>query len=428
MKSMKRIIADLTPLNRVFCSSDYDKAIKYLLDTLPFKVIEYPASVEHNGWVIPPKWDVQEAEILKDGKIIYDGTKHPIAVIALSRSFSGRVELDELKRHLYFDKRFPDAIPFHFRQQFRSWNRDWGFCVPRQFYDSLGPGEYSVNLETGEAEGVLKILEYEHRGKRDETIVIGANLDHPGVSNDGLSGCAVGIELFRRLKNKMTKFSYRLVLVQGIIGSEYYLGMMDPAARARLMEGVFLEMLGSRTQLALQETRSRKSNFEFALAKTMAAESISFRRGAFETIIINDEYLWENYGIPMASLSRFPYPEYHCDKDDISIISEECLNEAVDVLWASIELVESSPLVKKRFKGNICLSNPKYDLYIDPGQQAFGDLPGEQIRRLRFLMDLIPAVEKGVTISALAHEAGLPEDVVQEYLKKWEEKQLLEMI
>jgi hypothetical protein len=180
--------------------------------------------------------------------------------------------------------------------------------------------------------------------------------------------------------------------------------------------------------LALQETRSRKSNIEFALAKAMAAKGISFRRGAFETIIINDEYLWENYGIPMASLSRFPYPEYHCDKDDISIISEECLNEAVDVLWASIELVESSPLVKKRFKGNICLSNPKYDLYVDPGQKAFGDLPGEQIRRLRFLMDLIPAVEKGVTISALAHEAGLPEDVVQEYLKKWEEKQLLEMI
>ena len=56
------ILKDLTPLNRVLCSSDYDKAIDYLRTLLPFRVLEYPAADEHNGWVIPPKWDVIKQE------------------------------------------------------------------------------------------------------------------------------------------------------------------------------------------------------------------------------------------------------------------------------------------------------------------------------------------------------------------------------
>jgi aminopeptidase-like protein len=72
------------------------------------------------------------------------------------------------------------------------------------------------------------MLEWELPGALDETIVFGTNLDHPGVANDGLSGVVVGIELFRRLAARPRNLSYRLVLPQGIIGSEYYLGLQDP--------------------------------------------------------------------------------------------------------------------------------------------------------------------------------------------------------
>ena len=126
MSLMMKILEDLTPLNRVMCSSDYDRTIEYLLGVLPFNVLEYPSTVEHNGWVIPPKWDIKEAKILKNGKVIYDGTRHVLAVIALSKSFRGKVDLLGLKKHLHYDHRYEDAIPFHFRQQFRSWERDWG--------------------------------------------------------------------------------------------------------------------------------------------------------------------------------------------------------------------------------------------------------------------------------------------------------------
>jgi aminopeptidase-like protein len=345
----------------------------------------------------------------------------------LSASFTGRVDVDELKRHLHFDHRYDDSIAFHFRQMFRSWQRDWGFCVPKRLHDSLTPGDYDVVIETEESDGVLRLLELTHQGELEETIVFGANLDHPGVANDGMAGVVVGIELFRQLIQRPTKFTYKLVLSQGIIGSEYYLGKQPAAQRGRIKEGVFLEMLGSATQLAFQASREGKSNIEYAVRTALEERGTSHRTGPFESIILNDEYIWEAYGIPMASLSRFPYPEYHSSRDDVSIIRQENLREAVEVLERAIEILETSVLVERRFAGNICLSNPRYDLYVDVGQVAFGEVASPERRRMRLLMDLIPTLDRPITTRALADRVGLPEPMVTAYLRKWSDKGLLRL-
>jgi aminopeptidase-like protein len=428
MPSMMRVLQDLAPLNRMVCCRDYDRAIDYLADLLPFKVIEYGAADEYNGWVIPPRWDVRRAEIRRDGRLVYDGMNHPLAVIALSAPFQGRVELDELRRHLHFDHRYDDSIPFHFRQTYRTWSRDWGFCVPRTLYDGLKPGEYDVVIETEESEGTLRMLELTLPGASDEVIVFGANLDHPGVANDGMAGVVVGMELFRRLSGRQTRFSYRLVLSQGIIGSEYYLGKQVPEHREKIAEGVFLEMLGSDTLLGFQASREGRSNIEYAVTRALKESTVPHRTGPFESIILNDEYIWEAYGIPMASLSRFPYPEYHSSRDDLSIMREERLTEAADVLEGAVDILETSRLISRRFEGNVCLSNPRYDLYVDVGQVAFGEVVSEDRRRMRLLMDLIPTLDRPVTSRSLAERVGLPEERVLAYLRKWQEKELLEIL
>ena len=124
MSLMMRIMEDLTPLNRVFCSRDYDRSIEYLRSILPFEVVSFDAGQDLNGWVIPPWWNVRQALIARGGETLFDGAAHPLRVIALSRSFSGRVGVEELKRHLHFDARCDDAVPYHFRQLYRSWERD----------------------------------------------------------------------------------------------------------------------------------------------------------------------------------------------------------------------------------------------------------------------------------------------------------------
>ena len=426
--TMMEMLHELTPLSRAVCSFGYDQAVEYLCDVLPFQVIGVPSTFNHNGWVIPPSWDVERARIMKNGLLIYDGTDHPLGVISFSAPFSGRVSLDELRKHLYYDHRYDDSIPFHYRQQFRSWARDWGFCMPKTLYDQLTPGEYDVEIQTNEGPGMLKILEYTHSGTNESTIVLGGNLDHAGVANDGLAGCVVGIEVMRRLRGRKTKFSYTLVLSPGILGSEIYLAGLSEASRHRLLEGIFLEMLGSDTPLALQESRRGMVSTFHALKASLDASGKPYRSGPFESIIVNDEYIWENYGVPMLSFSRFPYPEYHSSKDSVEIIKESSLDEAVDVLMGAIDRLEASPVIAKKFKGNICLSNPQYDLYVDYGQVALGDRLCEDQRKLRALMDLIPSLDRPISVKAVADHVGLQESLALEYLQKWSDKGLIALL
>jgi aminopeptidase-like protein len=280
---------------------------------------------------------------------------------------------------------------------------------------------------TREEPGVLKAVVATHTGSLPHTIALCANLDHPGVSNDGLAGVVVGIEVLQRLAGRQTKFTYVLVLAPGIIGTEYYLGMMERTQRQRILECLCLWMLGSRTELALQESRGAVSDIERALAAVMDERRIPYRRGEFERIIINDEYLWEAYGIPTCSLSRFPYPEYHSSRDDVSIMSENSLEEAVTVVLGAIQRMEATPLVEKRFEGTVCLSNPRYDLYVDPGQISFGERIADEQRRLRMLQDFMPSLRGPITIRSLAERFQLADEAVLDYLREWEKKGLVSL-
>jgi len=419
-----RILEELTLKNRNFCSTDYDYSLEFLQQYLPFQLHEY-RDTPYKGWEIPPKWDLIQATIVKDGQILLDA-KHPLEVISLSKSFTGSVSLEELKKHLFFDQRYPQRIPYHFRQLYRPWERDWGFCVTKEFYDALSEGNYEIEIKTKESPGYLKIAEYVKKGKHPEGFAFVAHLDHAGMANDDLAGVAVGVELLQKLSMHETKYTYRLILVQEIIGSVYFLD--HTLADTPILGSCFLEMLGSNSQLALQESRSGTNYLEQILEKQLQENGASYRKGPFRSIICNDEAVWESHNIPMASLSRYPYPEYHTNADNLSIISREALSEAIHVLYTTALQLDRAVLIEKRFEGVYCLSNPEYQLYVDPGQPAFDKCVPEDILKLRRLMDEMSLLGKYTFVEELAGRVGLPFDKTMSYLMQWEKKGLIAII
>lgn len=67
----------------------------------------------------------------------------------------------------------------------------------------------------------------------------------------------------------------------------------------------------------------------------------------------------------------------------------------------------------KRFNGNICVSNPRYDLYVDPGQVAFGQVSEDDtMKNMRYLMELIPSLHTPVSLRVLAESTELTEEDV----------------
>ncbi|MFY0690134.1 MAG: DUF4910 domain-containing protein [Cyclobacteriaceae bacterium] len=420
-----QIIKDLYLTNRNFCSDDYDYSIDYISRLLPGKVHFYNEENEYNGWKIPPKWNLKKADIIKNGEIILDGTKHPLQVIGLSKSFSGEITGEELKSHLHYKTHFDvdkNAIPYHFRQNYQPWKRDWGFCVTKEFYSSIDEGPYQVNIETEESKGYLNIFEYTHQGELDKCFYFIAHLDHPGMANDDLSGVAVAIEFFEKLIKRRTKFTYKLLIVPEIIGSGYFLGSLPKDQLKLIRGGLFLEMLGSRTPLSLQFSSKKQSVIDKLLERILADKQ-DHRVGNFGTIIGNDEIVFESYQIPTPSLSRFPFPEYHTSGDDLSIISEDSLTESIQLLEDLLEGIEQTKFIEKKFDGIICLSNPEYDLYVDQGQRM--EIKTNELKELRRLMDFIPLMDREYTIEEIKEQFNISHDTITNYLDKWKNSGLI---
>ena len=192
-----------------------------------------------------------------DGNIVWDGLSHPLSVISYSSPVNKIVSNSELKEHCYYDHRSDHDIPYHFRQSYRPWSRDWGFCMDKNTYDSLTDDIYHVHIDISEGERELVILEGQTNPKSKVTFVLAAHLDHPGLINDDLTGVIAACEVFRRLP-KSTGYNVKLLLLPEIIGAELYLHGQD-----QLTDGLFIESIGiSGSKFFLQKPKVLTSSVQ----------------------------------------------------------------------------------------------------------------------------------------------------------------------
>lgn len=428
--NMKELVEELYLTNRAFITDDYDECLEYIDENvLPLKYHRYPSGKEiWDSWVVPKKWIVKEAYLEKEGEEILNFDDHPLHLISYSAPFEGRVSLEELKEHLYFHPKLPDAIPFHFRLNYRPWDSEWGFCVSKEFYDGLDEDDYFVKIDTEFEDGELKVAEHHLEGEKEDTILLIAHLDHTGMANDDLCGVVVGLEVLTRLRKKEErKYSYKLLIVPEMLGSAAYLEEYESLPE-KAKYGIFLEMLGNENRLALQKSFEDDTKLDRIAEYVLKDGRDDFKVDDFRKIMCNDEIIFESpgYEIPTISISRYPYPEYHTHLDDPSIISEEKLQEAAEYILDMIEILEKDFTPLRKFKGMPSLANPKYDLYIDPGQPALG---GTTVvtENLKIFRDYIfRYLEGDHSVFEIADEFDLPFDFVHEYLTEFKAKDLVE--
>ena len=419
MSQAYTIIKDLYSLSRHISSPDYNKSILKLKKYLNFKTLNFTSKHNHNGWILPNNWYVKEASIFKGKKKILDGLEHPLMVISNSSSFEGYILGNKLKKKLYYDIRNENYIPFHFRQSYRPWINDWGFCVNKKFYKQLeNKTLYKVVLKTKKNTPSIKILDYLIKGKTGTEFCFVAHLDHPGMANDDLSGCAVGIDLFTKLSKIKTKHSYRLLIVPEIIGSQYYLEY-----NKKPKEGIFLEMLGNDNKITLQSSFKKNSIIEREITNLLKKKGIEHNIKKFRETIQNDEAVFESFGCPMPLITRFPYKEYHSNYDNLSIISKTSLSKSTNILYETIRNIEKKIYIKNNFNGTPCLSNPKYNLYIDAIQLAFDKKSKNS--SLRQVMDLIPILGESYFLEDILENSDIDYNTLISYIKLWSKKKLI---
>ena len=428
---MLDLIRELYLTNRGYVTDDYDACLAYIDEReLPLTIHEYPSgTVVWDSWVVPRKWSVDHGYVeTVDGERILDFADHPLHLISYSASFEGRVSRDELSEHLHTHPTLRAAIPWHFRLNYRPWDSEWGFCATQEFAESLSNDEYVVSIRTRFEDGTMKVAEHHLPGRSDETVVFVAHLDHTGMANDDLSGVAVGIELMRRLAEREDRtYSYKLLLVPELLGSAAYLASHESEA-ADFAYGFFLEMLGNDNRLCLQRSFEATTKLDRVAEHVLRTRFDDYDVKAFRRSIGNDELIFDSpgYEIPTISVSRFPYPEYHTSLDDPSLLSEDRLETAVEYVLDVVDVLERDFVPCRTFVGVPSLANPKYDLYIDPGQPALAGTAGIE-ENLEVFRDYVFRYLGGEhSVFDIAERFDLDFDVVYGYLSSFVETGLAE--
>ena len=410
---------------------------KILSDELDFKIHKFKSNLEYNGWIVPKKWGVKKAQILKNGKIVYDGLTHPLGVIGYSESFVGKVTLKELKKHLYFSKESPKDIVYHCDQYYKPHRKLWGFSVPYNLFKKLKTGDYFVDLKTIHVTDSMKVLEYDHFGHSKKTIVLNAHNCHAAQLNDGPSGYVVGIEVLKRLRSQKTRYSYKLLIAPEHFGTVFYLHHFTPKKLKALKYCIFLEMLGNDwPHFALQETFMGNSDLDMAAHHLLKNWFSNYRWDKYRKVVGNDENVWEAPGIeiPTISLSRcrksdYYYPQYHLSSDNISIMNEKRLDESVEMVLGIIDIMEKNCRIKRKFTGLIALSNPKYNLYFSyPDPSSKEKISKNQLKWNHLMNCVTRYFDESLTVLEIAEKFELPFDQVYSYLLKFKDKKLIDFV
>lgn len=396
----------------------------------PLTVHRYPSGIEHNGWVVPHNWIVERALIKQKGVTLFDGAVHPLAVAGYSSSFRGTVSRSELDEHLFFNRNFPDAYVWHGMNTYRPWQKHWGFCVPFAVLQHWGDGNFDVELETEFLPGEMLVGEYHHHGERAETVVFNAHTCHPCQANDDLSGVLVILELFRWLRTLKTRYSYRAILAPEHIGTVFYLASRPADDLARVKLGCFTEMVGTDGPFALQQSFTGHSIIDRVAAHVLKGIDSKHRVAPFRTVVGNDETVWEAPGIevPMISISRWPFPQYHTSDDNLNIISAVRLEESLRVLKEIVNVLEEDHSIQRRFTGLVALSNPKYSLYIERPDPVVAKQLSEADLRLGRIQDHLPRYFDGRhTVFDIAERFDISFSRLREYLERFRDKGLVDL-
>jgi len=178
----------------------------------------------------------------------------------------------------------------------------------------------------------------------------------------------------------------------------------------------------------LQESFSGKSLIDKAAHHYFKHNFPEYNSAKFRKIVGNDETVWEapGYEIPCISLSRWPYPEYHSNKDNENIISEERLEESAQAILDITKILDTNTTIKRHFNGLVALSNPKYDLYISTFDPSIRTTISDKQKNWNYLVDcIIRYFDEKITILDIANKHNLDYFEVYSYVKKFEEKGLI---
>jgi aminopeptidase-like protein len=426
---------------KVHVSDDYLRSLEFIDKHFDLTYHRYPSGSKCGTWTLPPKWIVRKGRLSdSQGNTIVDVKEHPLYLWSYSAPFKGNVSREELLKHIETRSDFPEAIPWHFRQQWRFWEKNWGFSLPYTIVKELHDTTYYVEVDTEFETGELLVVEYGAPGTLDDIIVLCGHWCHPAMCNDGLSGCAVGLKVIDELRKKTTRYTYKMLIVPELIGAVAFLYHNRELAR-HIRGAININFVGSQTPYTFAHSMFNTSKLDRIFEHVFRKRKEKYQAGAFKEYgSAGDETAFEAppYNLPCVCVCKEVPETYHTQFDNFNSIDETGLKNTTEIILEALGILEADWIPQNTFDTLPCLSAPEIDLYLNPPAHSnipynndyynlikqYGE-PPEDVDLYKFMTRGINLLDGSYSVFQIAEFFDLPFHFVSEYYERWVEKKLL---
>ena len=328
---------DLFPICRSITGEGTKKTLIYLKNLNPeLKIKSVPSGKNFFDWKVPYEWNINDAHIihLKSKKKFANFKKNNLHVVNYSHRVNKIVSLKELKKKIYTDSKNKKNIPYITSY----YKKNWGFCLSHNEFSKLPTGNYKVLIDSSLKPGKLHYGELLIKGKSKKEILISANICHPSMANNELSGPLLASYLIQEIKKKFKNnfYSYRFVFLPETIGSIIYIKKNFNMLKKNVIAGFVLSCVGDNRAYSIINSRKEDTLSDISLSsslfnlKNVKKYSYLFR-GSDER-----QYCSPGVDLPIVGFCRSKYgeyPEYHSSADNLNIISAKGFEGSYNVLF-----------------------------------------------------------------------------------------------
>ncbi|HMQ67466.1 MAG TPA: DUF4910 domain-containing protein [Ignavibacteria bacterium] len=420
-EELEKYFDRLWPLNRSLTGDGNRETLKILSEITGINISEIPSGTECFDWKVPEEWNVNEARITDSkGNKIIDYKDNNLHLLGYSESYSGKLDLSELRKHLFSLPGQPDSIPYLTSY----YKKRWGFCMSDRQLRKLKEDTYEVLIDSEfDPSGSMTIGESMIKGDTDKEILLSTYICHPSMANNELSGPLVAAFINRELNNrKNLRYTYRTVFLPETIGSIYYLSVNGEFLKRELEAGFVITCIGDNGKFTYKKSRRGDTLSDRAALLVLREKGNEFNaEDFFPTGSDERQYCSPGFDLPVGSLMRTrygKYEEYHTSADNKEFISFEAMEESVRTYIEILDVIENN----FTYINQLPECEPqlgKRDLYPTLGSSKNTE---EMVSSLMWVLNMSDGKNDMISI---AEKSGLPFELLHRSALKLEESGLL---
>ena len=426
-EQLYKLCEKMFPICRSITGNGVRQTLEILKEVVPdITVHEVPSGTQVFDWTVPKEWNIKDAWIKDEkGNKILDFNKCNLSVLGYSLPLDKYLSKDELLQLIYTQPSQKDVIPYvtsYYKE--RS-----GFCMRQVQKDQIQNSKdqkYHAFIDSTLENGSLTYGELILEGQSKKEILISTYICHPSMANNELSGPSVSVHLAKYLLSLPNRhYTYRFVYIPETIGSITYLSQKNhlQVMKQNTIAGFNLSCIGDDRTYTYVETRYGNTLSDKVAQNVLKFIDQNYQHRSYH-YRGSDERQYNAPGIdlPVACLCRSKfgeYPEYHTNKDDLTLISPKGLEGGFEMVLQCIQALETN------FKYQVtCLGEPqlgKRGLYPTLSQKGSYD-------GILAMRDLIAYADGTNDLIDISNLINVPIKTLIPIVKKLTDSQLLKLV